>query len=155
MVHIAKEMQRQGFSIPLMIGGATTSRAHTSVKIEPNYGNDATVYVADASRAVGVASNLLSHELKTQFVKELREEYLEVRERHKGKESKTKQHNLEAARQNKFNWGDYEPIKPNFLGVKVIDKIPLATLVEYIDWTPFFQTWEMAGSYPGILERSR
>jgi 5-methyltetrahydrofolate--homocysteine methyltransferase len=151
-VHIAKEMQRQGFKIPLMIGGATTSRAHTSVKIEPNYSNDATVYVADASRAVGVASNLLSNDLKAQFIKELREEYAEVRERHKGKESKTKQHDLEAARRNKFNWGNVEPVKPKFLGVKVIEDIPLATLVEYIDWSPFFQTWEMAGSYPGILK---
>ncbi len=152
MVHIAKEMQRQNFSIPLMIGGATTSRAHTSVKIEPNYHNDATVYVADASRAVGVASNLLSHDLKAQFVKELRDEYTEVRERHKGKESKTKQHNLETARKNKFSWGNYDPVKPKFLGTKVIDNIPLATLLDYIDWTPFFQTWEMAGSYPKILD---
>jgi 5-methyltetrahydrofolate--homocysteine methyltransferase len=150
MVHIAKEMQRQGFTIPLMIGGATTSRAHTSVKIEPNF-TGVTVYVADASRAVGVASNLLSADLKDNFVKELREEYAEVRERHKGKQATTKQHSLEAARQNKFNWGNYEPVKPKILGVKVIDDIPLATLVEYIDWTPFFQTWEMAGSYPGIL----
>jgi 5-methyltetrahydrofolate--homocysteine methyltransferase len=151
MVHIAKEMQRQNFTIPLMIGGATTSRAHTSVKIEPNYNNDATVYVADASRAVGVASNLLSADLKANFVKELREEYAEVRERHKGKESKTKQHDLETARKHKFNWDHAEPVKPQFLGVKVIHEIPLAILVEYIDWTPFFQTWEMAGSYPGIL----
>ena len=150
MVHIAKEMQRQGFTIPLMIGGATTSRAHTAVKIEPNY-TGTTVYVADASRAVGVASNLLSADLNANFVKELREEYAEVRERHKGKESKTKQHDLVSARQNKFNWGNYEPVKPKFLGVKVFDDIPLATLVEYIDWSPFFQTWEMAGSYPAIL----
>jgi 5-methyltetrahydrofolate--homocysteine methyltransferase len=150
MVHIAKEMQRQGFTIPLMIGGATTSRAHTAVKIEPHY-EGATIYVTDASRGVGVASNLLSADLKDEFVNSLREEYAEVRERHKGREAKTKQHSLEAARLNKFNWGRYEPIKPKFLGIKVIDDIPLATLVEYIDWTPFFQTWEMAGSYPGIL----
>ncbi|MBM4208204.1 MAG: methionine synthase [Gammaproteobacteria bacterium] len=150
MVHIAKEMQRQGFSIPLMIGGATTSRAHTAVKIEPNF-TGTTVYVADASRAVGVASNLLSADLKANFVKDLREEYAEVRERHKGKESKTKQHDLATARQNKFNWGSYEPVKPKFLGIKVFDDIPLAKLANYIDWTPFFQTWEMAGSYPGIL----
>ncbi len=150
MVHIAKEMQRQGFTIPLMIGGATTSRAHTAVKIEPHY-EGATVYVTDASRGVGVASNLLSAELKEEFVKSIREEYAEVRERHKGREAKTKQHTLEAARQNKFNWGRYEPIKPKFLGLKLIDNISLATLVEYIDWTPFFQTWEMAGSYPKIL----
>ena len=151
MVHVAKEMQRQGFTIPLMIGGATTSRAHTAVKIEPHY-QGPTVYVTDASRGVGVASNLLSHDLKDDFVKSVREEYDEVRERHKGREAKTKQHSLEEARRNKFNWGSYEPIKPSFLGIKVIDRFPLDTLVWYIDWTPFFQTWEMAGSYPKILD---
>ncbi len=151
MVHVAKEMQRQGFTIPLMIGGATTSRAHTAVKIEPHY-KGATVYVTDASRGVGVASNLLSAELKDDFVNSIRAEYAEVRERHKGKESKTKQHPLEEARRNKFNWGDYEPVTPSFLGVKVIDDVPLVTLVDYIDWSPFFQTWEMAGSYPKILD---
>ena len=151
MVHVAKEMQRQGFTIPLMIGGATTSRAHTAVKIEPNY-TGTTVYVTDASRAVGVASNLLSTDLKTDFVSGLRTEYAQVRERHKGKESKTKQHSLSAARANKFNWGNYHPVKPSFLGVKVIDDVSLATLAEFIDWSPFFQTWEMAGSYPKILQ---
>lgn len=151
MVHVAKEMQRQGFTIPLMIGGATTSRAHTAVKIEPHY-QGATVYVTDASRGVGVASNLLSAELKHAFVKNVREEYAEVRERHKGREAKTKQHSIEEARQNRFNWGGYTPVVPRFLGVKVIDDVSMATLVDYIDWTPFFQTWEMAGSYPRILE---
>ena len=152
MVHVAKEMQRQGFTIPLMIGGATTSRAHTAVKIEPHY-EGATVYVTDASRGVGVASNLLSAELKDDFVKSVREEYEEVRERHKGREAKTKQHPIEEARRNKFNnWENYEPVKPSFLGIKVIDHFPLDTLVWYIDWSPFFQTWEMAGSYPKILD---
>jgi 5-methyltetrahydrofolate--homocysteine methyltransferase len=151
MVHVAKEMQRQGFKIPLLIGGATTSRAHTAVKIQPHY-KGATVYVTDASRAVGVASNLLSTDLKDDFVNGINEEYAEVRERHKGKESKTKQHALEAARANKFNWGSYQPVKPKFLGIKVIDDVSIATLAEYIDWSPFFQTWEMAGSYPKILE---
>ncbi|MFZ2449144.1 MAG: methionine synthase [Methylovulum miyakonense] len=151
MVHVAKEMQRQGFTIPLMIGGATTSRAHTAVKIEPNY-TGTTVYVTDASRAVGVASNLLSTDLKAEFVEGLRTEYAEVRERHKGKESKTKQHSIEAARANKFSWSSYQPVKPSFLGVKVIDDVSLATLAEFIDWSPFFQTWEMAGSYPKILQ---
>jgi len=150
MVHVAKEMQRQGFTMPLMIGGATTSRAHTAVKIEPNY-TGTTVYVTDASRAVGVASNLLSTDLKAEFVESLRTEYANVRERHKGKESKTQQHSLAAARANKFNWGNYHPVKPSFLGVKVIDDVSLATLAEFIDWSPFFQTWEMAGSYPKIL----
>ncbi|MGZ8191685.1 MAG: methionine synthase [Methylococcaceae bacterium] len=151
MVHVAKEMQRQGFTIPLMIGGATTSRAHTAVKIEPHY-QGATVYVTDASRGVGVASNLLSTDLKDEFVNSVRKEYQEVRNRHKGREAKTKQHTLEEARRNKFNWGSYEPVKPSFLGIKVIDDFPLETLVWYIDWTPFFQTWEMAGSYPKILD---
>ena len=151
MVHVAKEMQRQGFTIPLMIGGATTSRAHTAVKIEPNY-QGPTVYVTDASRGVGVASNLLSDELKNDFIKSVRKEYEEVRERHKGREAKTKQHSLEEARRNKFDWADYEPVVPSFLGIKVIERFPLDTLVWYIDWTPFFQTWEMAGSYPKILD---
>ncbi len=151
MVYVAKEMQRQGFTIPLMIGGATTSRAHTAVKIEPHY-QGPTIYVTDASRGVGVASNLLSAELKANFVKSTHEEYEEVRERHKGREAKTKQHSLEAARNNKFNWGDYVPVTPSFLGTKVFDDFPLAELVSYIDWTPFFQTWEMAGSYPKILD---
>ena len=151
MVHVAKEMQRQGFTIPLMIGGATTSRAHTAVKIEPHY-QGPTVYVTDASRGVGVASNLLSHELKDDFVKAVHAEYEEVRDRHKGREAKTKQHSLQEARKNKFNVGSNEPVKPSFLGIKVLENFPLETLVSYIDWTPFFQTWEMAGSYPKILD---
>ncbi|MEI8209384.1 MAG: methionine synthase, partial [Methylococcales bacterium] len=151
MVYVAKEMQRQGFTIPLMIGGATTSRAHTAVKIEPHY-QGSTVYVTDASRGVGVASNLLSTDLKNDFIKSIHEEYEEVRARHKGREAKTKQHSLEDARKNKFNWSGYEPVKPAFLGNKVIKDFPLAQLVSYIDWTPFFQTWEMAGSYPKILD---
>jgi 5-methyltetrahydrofolate--homocysteine methyltransferase len=151
MVHVAKEMQRQGFTIPLMIGGATTSRAHTAVKIEPHY-QGPTIYVTDASRGVGVASNLLSHELKDEFIKGVRAEYEEVRDRHKGREAKTKQHPLQDARNNKFNWGSYESVKPSFLGLRVLERFPLETLVWYIDWTPFFQTWEMAGSYPKILD---
>ncbi|MEI6268102.1 MAG: methionine synthase [Methylococcaceae bacterium] len=151
MVHVAKEMQRQGFTIPLMIGGATTSRAHTAVKIEPHY-HGPTIYVTDASRGVGVASNLLSTELKADFIKSVHDEYEEVRARHKGREAKTKQHSLEDARRNKFNWGRYEPVKPSFLGIKVLERFPLETLAWYIDWTPFFQTWEMAGSYPKILD---
>jgi 5-methyltetrahydrofolate--homocysteine methyltransferase len=151
MVHVAKEMQRQGFTIPLMIGGATTSRAHTAVKIEPHY-DGTTVYVTDASRGVGVASNLLSADLKDEFVKSIRSEYEEVRERHKGREAKTQQHSLEAARANKYVWQGAAPVKPSFLGIKVIDDVSMATLADYIDWSPFFQTWEMAGSYPKILD---
>ena len=152
MVHVAKEMQRQGFTIPLMIGGATTSRAHTAVKIEPHY-QGATVYVTDASRGVGVASNLLSADLKENFIQSIHAEYEEVRERHKGREAKTKQHSIEDARGNKFIGGtQLIPVKPSFLGIKVLEHFPLETLVKYIDWTPFFQTWEMAGSYPKILD---
>jgi len=113
MVHVAKEMQRQGFTIPLMIGGATTSRAHTAVKIEPHY-QGTTVYVTDASRGVGVASNLLSADLQENFKQNLRQEYAEVRERHKGKEAKTKQHPIEQARQNRYQWRNYQPVTPHF-----------------------------------------
>lgn len=151
MVHVAKEMQRQNFTIPLMIGGATTSRAHTAVKIEENY-SGTTVYVPDASRAVGVAGNLLSPENKAAFGEKLRTEYAEVRERHKGRKAKTKQHNLESARANKFVWQNHTPVPPKKLGIEVIDRFPLETLVWYIDWTPFFQTWELAGKYPAILD---
>ncbi len=151
MVHIAKEMQRQGFSIPLMIGGATTSRAHTAVKIEPHY-QGSTVYVTDASRAVGVASNLLSTELKDTYINSIRQDYAEVRERHKGKEAKTKQHSIAQARDNRYAWQTKQPVVPSFLGIKVFSEVSLAVLADYIDWTPFFQTWEMAGSYPKILD---
>lgn len=152
MVHVAKEMQRQGFKIPLMIGGATTSRAHTAVKIEPNYTAAPTVYVTDASRSVGVVSALLSEDLKADYVAKLRDEYEVVRERHKGRHAKTAQHTLEAARLNKYAYpSSYAPIKPKFLGVKSLENISLAVLAEYIDWTPFFLTWELSGSYPAIL----
>ncbi|MDF1581905.1 MAG: methionine synthase [Methyloprofundus sp.] len=151
MVYVAKEMQRQNFTIPLMIGGATTSRAHTAVKIEEHYAGT-TVYVPDASRAVGVAGNLLSPEYKDKYGAELRAEYAEVRERHKGRKAKTKQHSLASARANKFAWKNHNPLAPKKLGIEVIDRFPLETLVWYIDWTPFFQTWELAGKYPAILD---
>lgn len=150
MVHVAKEMQRLGFTVPLMIGGATTSRAHTAVKIEPNY-ESPTIYVTDASRSVGVVSALLSEELKEDFISKTRDEYKEVRERHKGRQAKTQQHPLETARQNKFDHANHTPVVPKFLGIQTIDNISLETLIPYIDWTPFFQTWELAGRYPAIL----
>ncbi|MGR8931499.1 MAG: methionine synthase [Gammaproteobacteria bacterium] len=150
MVHVAKEMQRQGFKIPLLIGGATTSRAHTAVKIEPNY-DQPTVYVTDASRSVGVVSALLSEDLRNDFVEKTRSEYEAVRERHKGRHAKTAQHDLESARRNKFDFAEHQPVKPGFLGAKVIADCPLATLVDYIDWSPFFHTWELSGRYPAIL----
>jgi 5-methyltetrahydrofolate--homocysteine methyltransferase len=152
MVHIAKEMERQKFEIPLMIGGATTSRAHTAVKIEEHY-HGATIYVPDASRAVGVASSLLSPELKEEFKAKTRAEYAQVRDHHKGRKAQNPQHNLEAARANKFNWAEeHQPAKPSFLGTKVINNFPLETLVWFIDWSPFFQTWELSGSYPKIFD---
>jgi len=150
MVHVAKEMERQGFEIPVMIGGATTSRAHTAVKIEQNY-HGTSIYVADASRSVGVASNLLSTETKEDFAQKIREEYEQVRARHKGRKAKTKQHTLEKARLNRFTQDKHDPVEPSFLGTKVIDELPLEKLVNYIDWSPFFQTWELAGKYPKIL----
>ncbi len=151
MVHIAKEMERQKFDIPLLIGGATTSRAHTAVKIEPNY-HGSTVYVPDASRSVGVAGSLLSEELNSTYTEKVRKEYAQVRERHQGRKARSQQHPLVAARENRYTWKEHDPIKPSFLGTKVINRFPLDTLVWYIDWTPFFQTWELAGRYPAILE---
>ncbi len=151
MVHVAKEMERQGFNIPLLIGGATTSRAHTAVKIDPHY-HAPSVYVVDASRCVNVVSSLLSDDNKEQYIAKIQQEYEQVRERHKGRKAKTRQHSLEQARANKFDYADHEPVKPDFLGIKVFDHFDLKKLVPYIDWTPFFQTWELSGKYPAILE---
>jgi len=155
MVHMAKEMQRVGFEIPLLIGGATTSRAHTAVKIEQNY-HGPTVYVTDASRSVGVAGKLLSATAKQEFIQEVRAEYEQVRERHRGRKTKVRQHTIEAARENKFRgqWNGEALTAPSFLGVKSFDDYPLEQIAEFIDWTPFFQTWELAGSYPKILHDS-
>lgn len=153
MVHVAKEMQRQGFNLPLMIGGATTSKAHTAVKIDPQYSNDAVVYVTDASRAVGVATQLLSKELKSDFVQKTRDEYVVVRERTSARASRTERLGYADAIANKpaFDWASYVAPKPGFTGARVLDDIDLATLVEYIDWTPFFISWDLAGKYPRIL----
>jgi 5-methyltetrahydrofolate--homocysteine methyltransferase len=154
MVHVASEMQRQGISLPLMIGGATTSKAHTSVKIEPCYDNDATVYVTDASRAVGVATKLISQEAKPEFCQSIREEYEKIRIRNKNRRPKSQALSYQDAVLNKepINWSGYLPHTPSFLGTKVIDDIKLETLIDYIDWTPFFITWELSGKYPKILE---
>jgi 5-methyltetrahydrofolate--homocysteine methyltransferase len=153
MVHVAREMQRQGFTLPLMIGGATTSKAHTAVKIEPKYQNDAVVYVTDASRAVGVATQLLSKELKADFVQKTRDEYVVVRERTSARASRTERLPYAEALANKlqFDWAGYQPPKPSFTGVQVLDDIDLRELAEYIDWTPFFISWDLAGKYPRIL----
>lgn len=153
MAYVAQEMQRLQFNIPLLIGGATTSRAHTAIKIEPHY-SGATIHVVDASRAVGVASQLLSETANAEFVKNTREEYEKLRHRHQNRKSENEFISLEEARQNKFdtNWSEHTPHKPSFLGIKAFKDYPLDALVDTIDWSPFFQTWELAGSYPNILE---
>lgn len=153
MTHVASEMERTGMKLPLLIGGATTSRAHTAIKIEPHYSN-ATIHVVDASRAVGVASQLLSHETKEAFIKNSREEYQILRERHQNKKSENELITLEAARLNKLDidWNNYSPPKPTFLGIKSFTEYDLSELIPYIDWTPFFHTWELAGTYPKIFD---
>jgi 5-methyltetrahydrofolate--homocysteine methyltransferase len=153
MVHVAREMQRQGFNLPLMIGGATTSKAHTAVKIEPKYQNDAVIYVTDASRAVGVATQLLSKELKAGFVEKTRLDYIEVRERTANRSARTERLSYAAsvAKKPKFDWASYQPPVPTFTGTKVLENIDLKVLAEYIDWTPFFISWDLAGKYPRIL----
>ncbi len=154
MVFVAKEMQRQGFKIPLLIGGATTSKAHTAVKIDPQYHNDAVVYVADASRAVGVATTLLSPEMKPQFIADRRAEYEEVRVRIAGRSPKAAKLSYAESITNGANldWQGYQPPKPAQLGTTVLDDYPLDELVPYIDWTPFFISWSLAGKYPAILQ---
>jgi 5-methyltetrahydrofolate--homocysteine methyltransferase len=152
MVHMAKEMQRAGLKIPLLIGGATTSKIHTAVKIEESYPDGVTVHVLDASRSVPVVEALLGDK-KENFVKNLRAEYSEMRERHKSQQSLKNLIPIEQARKNAFNgnWDTYTPPTPHFTGVKVFENYSLAELADYIDWTPFFQTWELAGRYPAIL----
>lgn len=153
MVHVAKEMQKGGFKIPLLIGGATTSRAHTAVKIDEQY-HQPVIHVKDASRAVGVCSKLMSKTKKDEFVTEIKDEYTKLRERHAGKQKKIDWLSIEEARDNAFNadWDSYEPPKPNVLGVQTFDEYSLEEIVEHIDWTPFFMTWELAGKYPRILD---
>ncbi len=154
MVHVAAEMEREGFDIPLLIGGATTSRVHTAVKIHPRYERGQAVYVTDASRAVGVVSNLLSQDLKPGYVDALRAEYRKVTEAHERSEREKQRLPLAKARANphRIDWASYDPPKPSFLGTKVFESWDLAELARYIDWTPFFQTWELKGRYPKILD---
>ena len=153
MVFVAKEMKRRGMKQPLLIGGATTSKIHTAVKIEPNY-NHPTVHVLDASRSVPVASSLLNPKNKEKFEADIRAEYEMMRERHKGKQVIKDYLTIENARKNKLqlDWAKYNPPKPSFLGVKVFEDYDLNELRPYIDWTPFFSTWELHGKYPNILE---
>jgi len=153
MVTLGKEMERQGFDVPLMIGGATTSKAHTAVKIAPTYQRNQTIYVSDASRAVGVASKLISTEHRDAFVAEIQRDYDAVRLRTANRTSRgTLFAYSDAVKQKpQLNWRDYQPEIPNTLGVTVLDDYPLEALVPYIDWTPFFITWDLVGKYPKIL----
>jgi 5-methyltetrahydrofolate--homocysteine methyltransferase len=153
MSHVAKEMQRQGFACPLLIGGATTSRAHTALKIEPHY-RSPTVWVKDASRAVGVAQSLVSRDLVEDFLAQVRADYAEIRKRHRDRGPGKRLVALSQARTQRFDggWADHAPPVPRRLGITTFDDYPLAELIEYIDWTPFFQTWELAGRYPAILD---
>ncbi|WP_428832824.1 methionine synthase [Pseudaminobacter soli (ex Li et al. 2025)] len=154
MVHVATEMEREGFDIPLLIGGATTSRVHTAVKIHPKYERGQAVYVTDASRAVGVVSSLLSPDAKHGYVETTREEYRKVADAHARSEAEKQRLPLAKARANahKIDWAGYEPPRPSFLGTRVFESWDLGELARYIDWTPFFQTWELKGRYPKILE---
>ena len=154
MVHVAKEMQRRDFHLPLLIGGATTSKAHTAVKIEPHYHNDAVIYVTDASRAVGVATSLLSKELKPAYVQQIREDYAVVRERTANRSARTEYLTYQQAVDNRLqlDWSDYQPPAPRALGVQTLDNIDLRLLADYIDWTPFFISWDLAGKFPRILQ---
>ena len=154
MCHVAAEMEREGFDIPLLIGGATTSRIHTAVKVNPNYKRGQAIYVTDASRAVGVASNLISETSREKFVADIREEYARMATAHAGAREKKDRQSLAVARENRLvvDWKGYKPVHPTFLGTKIFEDYPLEKLVPYIDWTPFFQTWELAGQYPQILK---
>ncbi|SNY96103.1 methionine synthase [Halomonas sp. hl-4] len=153
MVHVAKEMKRRGMDLPLLIGGATTSKAHTAVKIEPQYDHPV-IYVTDASRAVGVASRLLTPTLKTPYIAEIREEYEKVRERNAKRRPKAADLDYTQARKRRFrtDWASYTPAKPHQLGLQTFNDYPLDELVERIDWTPFFMSWQLAGKYPKILD---
>lgn len=152
MVFVGEEMKRRGFKCPLLIGGATTSKVHTALRIEPKY-DGATVHVLDASRAVGVASNLMSDTGADEFVAETREAYAKLRAQREGAKAQVLA-KLSVAQANKFtpDWAGYEPPAPQIKGVQVFDDYPLDKLVERIDWTPFFRTWELAGNYPAILQ---
>ena len=152
MCHVAAEMERRGLDIPLLIGGATTSKVHTAVKINPNYAKGQTVYVTDASRAVGVATNLLSEEKGPDYKAEIRSDYEAMAEAHARGRAEDKRTPIAEARQNQFaakeNW---QPVAPQFTGTKVFEDYDLAELRDYIDWTPFFQSWDLHGRYPAIL----
>ena len=153
MAHVAAEMQREGFALPLLIGGATTSRVHTAVKIAPNYANGPTVYVPDASRAVGVVTSLLSEDQRAPYVAQVSDDYATIRAQHAGKRG-PKLVTLATARANAFkaDWRGYAPTVPSFIGRRVFRDVDLAGISECIDWGPFFQAWELSGPFPAILD---
>src|SRR6266436_3299677 len=152
MVHVAKEMQRLGYTQPLLIGGATTSPAHTAVKIDPQY-KGAVIYVKDASRSVGVCQQLVTKDTRDEYVANIKAEHERRREQHRNKSVKSPQLTLAEARVKKLklDWSAYAPPVPNFLGLRTFESYPLAELVPYIDWMPFFNAWEFAGKFPDIL----
>jgi 5-methyltetrahydrofolate--homocysteine methyltransferase len=152
MCHVASELQREGFDIPLLIGGATTSRVHTAVKISPNYSGP-TVYVPDASRAVGVVGNMIGAR-REEFASGVRAEYEAIRTQRATQRKSARRVTIADARSNRHpvEWNDYGPMKPSFLGLKAFDRYDLRELVPYIDWTPFFKTWDIAGVYPRLLK---
>ena len=154
MCHVAAEMEREGFDIPLLIGGATTSRVHTAVKIHPNYTRGQTVYVTDASRAVGVVASLISKDTRASYIGDLRSEYARIIASHDANRGPQRRLTLGQARANRFapDWASYEPPAPRFIGVRNFAAYDLGELVPYIDWSPFFQAWEMKGRYPAILD---
>src|SRR3954463_10589451 len=154
MCHVAAEMEREGFALPLLIGGATTSRVHTAVKIHPNYRRGQTVYVTDASRAVGVVSQLMSQQSQGAFISNVRAEYAKLAAAHARGEENKRRLSLADARKNalRFDWAGYTPTRPSFLGTRVFNDYPVAELIDYIDWSPFFSTWELTGKFPAILD---
>ena len=156
MTHVASEMERQGFTIPLLIGGATTSRTHTAVKIAPAYSGPV-VHVLDASRAVGVAGALVQPDRREAFAAGIRDEYETVRRERAGQRAKERRLTVAEARANRvpIDWSEVTPPRPTFLGPRTFDDYPLAELVDFIDWTPFFATWELRGAYPAILDDPR
>ncbi|MEC9382416.1 MAG: methionine synthase [Pseudomonadota bacterium] len=154
MCFVAKEMEKNNFDIPLLIGGATTSKVHTAVRISENYSKGQTVYVPNASKAVGVASNLLSNDKKLSFISETKKEYESIRTKHNSKNKKSRHLSLDDARKNRFkhNYTSYKPTRPSFLGTKIFKNYKIEDLRNYIDWTPFFRSWDLHGNYPKIFK---
>ncbi len=153
MIHVAKEMERQHFTIPLLIGGATTSRIHAAVKIAPHYSGD-TVHVLDASRSVPIVGSLLGKDTHKEFSEKIRKEYATLREDHLSRKQKKNYVTIQHAREHKINidWNNYTPTAPSFFGTKVFEDFPLEEIRNHIDWTPFFNVWELYGKYPAILK---